>query len=81
MLFLTPSEMIAIRDPRGFRPLALGRLGDAWVVAVDGTTQNQHSNKHFAQRRSAPATPVTLRAAADAYVRDGTYAVLARANA
>jgi len=24
MLFLTPTELIAIRDPRGFRPLALG---------------------------------------------------------
>ena len=35
MLFLTPSEMIAIRDLRGFRPLALGRLGDAWVVASE----------------------------------------------
>src|SRR6266511_3426461 len=35
MLFLTPSELIAIRDPRGFRPLALGRLGDAWVLASE----------------------------------------------
>src|SRR6185503_8130301 len=35
MLFLTPNELIAIRDPRGFRPLALGRLGDAWVVASE----------------------------------------------
>jgi amidophosphoribosyltransferase len=35
MLFLTPSELIAIRDSRGFRPLALGRLGDAWVVASE----------------------------------------------
>ena len=35
MLFLTPSELIAIRDPRGFRPLALGRLADAWVVASE----------------------------------------------
>ncbi|MGI8732642.1 MAG: amidophosphoribosyltransferase [Pyrinomonadaceae bacterium] len=35
MLFLTPRELIAIRDPRGFRPLALGRLGDAWVVASE----------------------------------------------
>ena len=33
MLFLTPSELIAIRDSRGFRPLALGRLGDAWFFA------------------------------------------------
>ncbi len=35
MLFLTPSELIAIRDPRGFRPLALGRLGDAWALASE----------------------------------------------
>ena len=35
MLFLTPHALIAIRDPRGFRPLALGRLGDAWVVASE----------------------------------------------
>ncbi|HEX8143465.1 MAG TPA: amidophosphoribosyltransferase [Pyrinomonadaceae bacterium] len=35
MLFLTPDSLIAIRDPRGFRPLALGRLGQAWVVASE----------------------------------------------
>ena len=35
MLFLTPSELIAIRDSRGFRPLALGRLGDAWIIASE----------------------------------------------
>jgi amidophosphoribosyltransferase len=35
MLFLTATELIAIRDSRGFRPLALGRLGDAWVVASE----------------------------------------------
>ncbi|MGB8507739.1 MAG: amidophosphoribosyltransferase [Pyrinomonadaceae bacterium] len=35
MLFLTPDALIAIRDPRGFRPLALGRLGEAWVVASE----------------------------------------------
>jgi amidophosphoribosyltransferase len=35
MLFLTPHELIAIRDSRGFRPLALGRLGDAWVIASE----------------------------------------------
>lgn len=35
MLFLTPQALIAIRDPRGFRPLALGQLGDAWVVASE----------------------------------------------
>jgi amidophosphoribosyltransferase len=35
MLFLTANELIAVRDPRGFRPLALGRLGDAWVLASE----------------------------------------------
>ncbi|MBA2647880.1 MAG: amidophosphoribosyltransferase, partial [Pyrinomonadaceae bacterium] len=35
MLFLTPDALIAIRDSRGFRPLALGRLGGAWVVASE----------------------------------------------
>lgn len=35
MLFLTPGQLVAIRDPRGFRPLALGRLNDAWVVASE----------------------------------------------
>ncbi len=35
MLFLTPEAMVAVRDPRGFRPLALARLNDAWVVASE----------------------------------------------
>ena len=35
MLFLTPDALIAVRDPRGFRPLAMGRLGDSWVFASE----------------------------------------------
>ena len=35
MLFLTPDSLIAIRDPRGFRPLVLGKLNDAWCVASE----------------------------------------------
>jgi amidophosphoribosyltransferase len=35
MLFWTPDALVAARDPRGFRPLALGRLGDSWVVASE----------------------------------------------
>jgi len=34
-VFLTPTQMIAARGPRGFRPLSLGRLGDAAVVASE----------------------------------------------
>lgn len=35
LLFLTESRMIAARDPHGFRPLCLGRLGSAYVVASE----------------------------------------------
>jgi amidophosphoribosyltransferase len=35
LLILTEKEMIAARDPFGFRPLALGRLKDAPVVASE----------------------------------------------
>ncbi len=35
MLFLTKDRMIAVRDPRGFRPLCLGQLGDSYVVASE----------------------------------------------
>jgi len=35
MLFLTPDALIAIRDSRGFRPLALGQIGDSWVIASE----------------------------------------------
>ena len=35
LLFLTTEQMIAVRDPYGLRPLALGKLGDAWVIASE----------------------------------------------
>ena len=35
LAFLTEDTMIAARDPYGFRPLSLGRLKDAWVVASE----------------------------------------------
>jgi amidophosphoribosyltransferase len=35
LLILTRDEIFAIRDPRGFRPLALGKLRDAWTVASE----------------------------------------------
>jgi len=35
LLVLTTDELIAVRDPRGFRPLNLGKLGDAWLVASE----------------------------------------------
>ncbi len=35
LLLMTNDEMIAARDPQGFRPLALGKLKDAYVVASE----------------------------------------------
>ncbi len=40
LLVLTPEEMYAVRDPRGFRPLALGKIAtldgsEAWAVASE----------------------------------------------
>jgi len=34
-LMLTRDRLIAVRDPHGFRPLALGRLGDAYLVCSE----------------------------------------------
>ena len=35
LLFLTPNALIAVRDARGFRPMVLGRLKNAWCVASE----------------------------------------------
>jgi amidophosphoribosyltransferase len=35
LVFLTDDSIIAARDPRGFRPLALGKLNRSWVVASE----------------------------------------------
>jgi amidophosphoribosyltransferase len=35
LALLSPSMMIAVRDPMGIRPLSLGKVRDAWVVASE----------------------------------------------
>ncbi|HEU4692949.1 MAG TPA: amidophosphoribosyltransferase, partial [Vicinamibacterales bacterium] len=35
LVLLTKNRLIAARDPHGFRPLALGRLRDAWIVCSE----------------------------------------------
>ena len=35
MVLLTKNRLIAARDPHGFRPLALGRFNDAWIVCSE----------------------------------------------
>ncbi len=34
-LFLTPQQLVAVRDPNGFRPLALGKLDGAYVIGSE----------------------------------------------
>ena len=35
MLLLTPDQLIAVRDPHGFRPLSIGRTKDAYVFSSE----------------------------------------------
>jgi len=35
IVMLTRNQVIAVRDPRGFRPLSLGRLNGGWVVSSE----------------------------------------------
>ncbi len=35
LLFLMPNALVAVRDPRGFRPLVLGKLKDAFCIASE----------------------------------------------
>ena len=35
LVFAVPGRLIAVRDPMGFRPLSLGRVDRAWVVASE----------------------------------------------
>jgi amidophosphoribosyltransferase len=35
LVIMTEQELIGIRDPHGFRPLSIGRVGDGWVLASE----------------------------------------------
>ncbi|HZA49219.1 MAG TPA: amidophosphoribosyltransferase, partial [Myxococcaceae bacterium] len=35
LVFLTERQMVGVRDPRGFRPLVLGKRNNAWVLASE----------------------------------------------
>ncbi|MFZ5801940.1 MAG: amidophosphoribosyltransferase [Candidatus Omnitrophota bacterium] len=35
LLVLTPDQMMGVRDPNGFRPLCLGKLGESYVLASE----------------------------------------------
>src|SRR2546421_485614 len=35
LVIMTETELIGARDPYGFRPLCIGKIGDAWVLASE----------------------------------------------
>jgi amidophosphoribosyltransferase len=35
LVIMTENELIGVRDPHGFRPLSLGKIDDAWVLASE----------------------------------------------
>ncbi|HWR42997.1 amidophosphoribosyltransferase [Sporomusa sp.] len=35
LVIMTETKLIGVRDPHGFRPLCLGRLGEGWVLASE----------------------------------------------
>lgn len=35
LVIMTEQELIGVRDPHGFRPLSIGKLGDAWVLSSE----------------------------------------------
>lgn len=35
LVIMTENELIGVRDSHGFRPLSIGRVGDAWVLASE----------------------------------------------
>ncbi len=40
LIIMTPQRMVVARDPQGFRPLAIGRKGDAWIFASETCALN-----------------------------------------
>ncbi|MFA6544203.1 MAG: amidophosphoribosyltransferase [Limisphaerales bacterium] len=35
LVIMTEQELIGVRDPHGFRPLSIGKVGDAWVLSSE----------------------------------------------
>jgi amidophosphoribosyltransferase len=35
LVIMTENELIGVRDPHGFRPLSIGKVGDAWVLTSE----------------------------------------------
>lgn len=47
LLVMSQDTMIAIRDPLGFRPLCIGQVNDAWVIASESCAFDMIGGKYF----------------------------------
>lgn len=61
VLLLFQDRMIAARDPWGYRPLVLGRLGEGWAVASETCAFDQIGAVY--EREVEPGEMITLNAA------------------
>jgi amidophosphoribosyltransferase len=59
LLILTPDGLYAVRDAHGFRPLSLGRLGDAWLMASETCALDLMEARH--ERDVEPGELVVIR--------------------
>ena len=57
-LLMNNRQLIAVRDPRGFKPLSLGRLGHAWVAASETCALTRIGAVH--ERDLRPGEVVTI---------------------
>lgn len=60
LLILAGDKLVAIRDPHGIRPLQLGKLGDAWVVASESCAFDTIGAEFI--REVAPGEMITISA-------------------
>lgn len=58
LLLMTQDKLIGIRDPHGIRPLQLGKLGDAWVLASESCAFDTVGAEFI--REIAPGEMVTI---------------------
>ena len=72
---LAEGKLLGVRDPHGFRPLSLGRLGDDWVIASETCALDLIGAEH--ERELQPGELVVI----DADGCSGTQAVPAEAGA
>jgi amidophosphoribosyltransferase len=67
LLFLTQDQLVAVRDPYGFRPLVLGRLRNSYVLASETTALDLIEAEYI--RELEPGEMVVIDAAGVRYLR------------